>query len=89
MKKAKVTLPNQREKSIMSNSTININFLTATDIKTRTEILKNIAEHYGITTAEAYKEVIDEEAEHLLDYVTGSVRTATSVLMQRHSIHRD
>ena len=72
----------------MSNSTINTSFLTATDIKTRAEILKNIAEHYGITTAEAYEEVTDKEAEHLLDYVTGSVCTATSVLMQRHAIQR-
>jgi len=29
--------------------------------------------------------VTDEEAEHLLDYVTGPERAATSLLMKRHS----
>ena len=72
----------------MSNSTINTNFLAATDSRTKTEILANIAENYRISNTEAYEEVTHEEAEHLLDYVTGSVRTATSVLMQRHSVKR-
>ena len=72
----------------MSNSTITTHFLAATDSKTKAEILSNIAGHYGISNSEAYDEVTHEEAEHLLDYVTGSVRTATSVLMQRHSVKR-
>jgi hypothetical protein len=56
------------------------------DSKSKTMILENIANHYGITTAEAESEVTDSEAEHLLDYVTGSLRAATSVLMQRHGL---
>lgn len=59
-------------------------FLAAVDTKTKNMILENIAKHYGITTTEAYEEVTDTEAEHLLDYVTGPERMATGALMQKH-----
>lgn len=59
-------------------------FLNAIDAKTKAAILENIAKNYGITSEEAYEEVTDAEAEHLLDYVTGPERAATSVLMQKH-----
>lgn len=68
----------------MSNAQINQAFFAATDAKTKADVLANIANHYGITSAEAYEEVTAEEAEHLLDYVTGPTRAAVSVLMQRH-----
>ena len=61
-------------------------FFAAIDAKTKSEILDNIAENYGITAAEAFAEVTGSDAEHLLDYVTGSVRLATSALMQRHGL---
>lgn len=38
----------------------------------KTLILTNIASHYGITINEAYDEVADEKAEHILDYITGA-----------------
>lgn len=69
----------------MTNAQINTNFLASTDAATKSSILANIAKHYGITSAEAYAEVTDEEAEHLLDYVTGPERAATSLLMKRHA----
>jgi DNA-binding XRE family transcriptional regulator len=50
------------------------NFLDVIDAKTKAEILNNIANHYGITAEEAFAEVTDSEAEHLLDYVTGPAR---------------
>lgn len=68
----------------MTNNEINIKFLSATDAKTRDEILSSVAKHYGITNDDALKEVSHEEAEHLLDYLTGDVRTATSLLMRRN-----
>lgn len=68
------------------NATITKKFLAATDAKTKASILDNIASHYGITPAEAEEEVTDDEAESLLDYVTGPVRTATHVLMKRHGL---
>lgn len=70
----------------MTNGQINQMFLNATDSKTKTEILSTIAKHYGITQADAMKEVIDQDAEHLLDYLTGPTRTATSLLMKRHGL---
>jgi len=67
----------------MSNSTFTIAFLNSTDLRTKNEILSNIANHYGITNEEAYEEVIDEEAESIMDYITGSIRPAISVLVQK------
>lgn len=68
------------------NPSTNKAFLAATDPATRTEILAAIAAHYGITEAEALEEVTSPDAEHLLDYLTGSTRTATSLLMKRHGL---
>jgi hypothetical protein len=70
----------------MTTNEINKTFLAATDKKTKTAILSAIAAHYGITQTEAFEEVIHEEAEHLLDYLTGNIRTATSLLMKRHNL---
>ena len=61
-------------------------FLSKVDAKTRGEILTNIAKHYGIDQSAALDEVTDDEAEHLLDYVTGPERAAANVLMQKHGI---
>ena len=65
----------------------NEEFLSAVDSKTRDEILASIANHYGITTEEAYAEVADEKAEPLLDYLVEPHRSAASGLMQRHGMH--
>ena len=72
----------------MTNSEINKNFLAVLNINTKTEILNAVATHYGITVNEAYDELVDDEAEHILDYLTGNVRSATSVLFQRHNFAR-
>jgi len=69
-----------------TNHTATIAFFAATDSKTKNEILSAIAKHYGISESEAFDEVTDIEAESLLDYLTGSIRTATSLLMKRHGI---
>lgn len=68
----------------MANANKNITFLNAIDSETKTAILENIAKHYQISTDDAYQEVTDDEAEHLLEYITGAERTATYVLMQKH-----
>jgi hypothetical protein len=64
--------------------TLNHNFLSLIDIRTRQAILKNIADHYGISMEQAYREITDEDAEHLLDYVTGPTRYAVQALMKRY-----
>jgi hypothetical protein len=69
-----------------SNMNSTIAFFSVTDSKTKNEILSAIAKHYGISQSEALEEVTGEEAESLLDYLTGSIRTATSLLMKRHGI---
>ena len=68
----------------MNNSQKNAKFLAATDAKSKAAILDNIANRYAITMEEAFAEVTEDSAEHLLDYVTGPQRAATSVMMQRH-----
>lgn len=66
------------------NAEITRKFFEATDAKTKDLILSSIAEHYGITKEEALEEVLHEDAEHLLDYLTGSQRNAAYIIMQRH-----
>ena len=70
----------------MTNSEITKKFFAAIDAKTKSEIITNIAGNYGISQEAAFDEVTDQDAEHLLDYVTGPQRAATSVLMQRHGL---
>lgn len=65
---------------------LNKRFLAVIPAVTKASILGNIARHYGITPEKAFEEVTGEEAEHILDYVTGPLRLAASVLMQRHGL---
>lgn len=65
---------------------LNAQFLSVIDQKSKVSILGSIAGQYGITLEEAYAEVVDPEAEHLLDYLREPMRSATSVLMQRHGL---
>ena len=74
--------PDERNK--MTNAEKTRRFFAATDASTKSDVLANIASHYGISQESALEEVLDEGAEHLLDYVTGPTRAAVSVLMQRH-----
>lgn len=52
----------------------NADFLSKIHADVKSAILGNIAKHYGITVAAAEAEVIDPEAEHIMDYVTGPRR---------------
>lgn len=61
----------------------NAKFLNSIDERTREGILRNIAGNYQISTNTALAAVTDPQAEHLLEYLTGSVRGATHVLMKR------
>ncbi|NWD57233.1 hypothetical protein HX878_21115 [Pseudomonas veronii] len=64
----------------------NEKFLSVIDGDTKAAILESIAGHYGITAEQAFAEVADEQAEHLLDYMVEPMRTAASVLMQSHGM---
>lgn len=65
---------------------LNEKFLSVVDSETRSSILQAVATHYNITPSQAYEEVTDSEAEHLLDYLVEPIRRATSLLMQRHGL---
>ena len=68
----------------MTNAEINKKFLATVDAKSKDMILASIAKHYGISPAEMYDELVDEDAENILDYMTGPERTAAHALYQRH-----
>jgi len=68
------------------NATITKKFLALIDAKTKAMILDNIANHYGATKEQALEEITGPEAESLLDYTTGKVRFAASVLMQTYGL---
>ena len=70
----------------MNNNQITIAFFNLTETKVKDDVLTSIAKHYGISNKEALEEILDDEAESLLDYLTGSVRTATHALMQKHGL---
>ena len=59
-------------------------FLSQLSQAAEDEILNSIAKHYQISKQEAREEITSPEAEHLLDYLVGPARLATSVLLQRH-----
>jgi hypothetical protein len=61
-------------------------FMWALESSVFEAILENIAAHYGITKAEAFDEITHDEAENLLDYVTGKERVAVSVLAQKYGL---
>ena len=67
----------------MTNAAKTTQFLASVTPETKNDILDNIAKHYGITREQAYAEVTDDEAEHLLDYVTGPMRSGVSLFMDR------
>ena len=67
----------------MTNSKLTIDFLDSLNLKTKNEILINIANHYGITLHEAYDEITYDYAENIMDYVTGSIRPAVSLLYKK------
>lgn len=69
----------------MTNGAKNLTFLNRIDETTKNNILSNIAVHYQITNEMAFEEVTHEEAEHLLDYVTGNERNSVHILMQMHN----
>jgi len=69
--------------AILKPMKTNTAFLAAITAEARNSILEAIARNYGITLNEAFEEVTHEEAENLLDYLTGATRAAASVLMQK------
>lgn len=68
----------------MLNSEINRKFLEAIGTSAATRILDEIAKHYCVSSEEIRKEVTDEGAENILDYMTEPERSAAYVLYLRN-----
>ena len=67
----------------MKNSAINQAFLASTTKEMKSAILSNIAKHYGINIYEAELELYDDEAENIMDYITGPERAVISIIYQK------
>jgi len=67
----------------MTNSMLTTAFLKSTDSKIKNQILQNIASHYRVSIQEAYEEITEKDAESLMDYITGNIRPAISILLQK------
>jgi hypothetical protein len=61
----------------------NQNFLNSVTLALKTNLLSHIAAHYGIDNEQAFKEVTDENAENLYEYLLEPHRSATYALMQK------
>lgn len=70
----------------MAHSKENLAFLASTTPQTKRLILRNIAAHYGVNEDVALAEVTHQDAESLLDYVTGPERAAVSLLMRTYRL---
>lgn len=64
----------------------NAYILRTLDQRTVRDILAHIAAHYGCGVDEIKDEVLHEEAENLLEYITDPMRSAVMVVMQRRGM---
>ena len=67
----------------MTNADRTENFFNAVGKIVTTEIVTNIANHYGTSVSNIYDELYDEDAEALLDYVTIN-RPAVSLMFKKY-----
>ena len=67
----------------MNNAEINRAFLASVSREMKNTIVSNIAKHYGINIYEAELELYDDEAESVMEYVTGPERAAISLIYNK------
>jgi hypothetical protein len=67
----------------MNNGVLNEKFLISIDKEIKNIILKNVSNHYKIDTDEAYQELIDSDAENILEYLTNDVRLTTKLFYDK------
>lgn len=67
----------------LTNAEINTQFLASISKSIKQIILKNIADHYGITPEQAYNEVIGEDAECFLEYMTEPERAGAAMFKRQ------
>jgi len=59
----------------MTNAESNKKFLASVDAKSKDMILLVLAKNYWNASAEIYDDLIDADAENILDYMTGGYRS--------------
>lgn len=72
----------------MNNGETNRSFRASLDAETSGKILASIADDYRTSVMAIFEEVVDEEAQNLLEYMVEPMRSATSVLMQRFNANQ-
>ena len=70
----------------MTNAEATAKFFANIDAGSKAAILANIARNYYITPAQALDEVLDDEAEDLLEYITGPARVLASGMMRHQGL---
>jgi hypothetical protein len=70
----------------MTNAETTQRFFNLIDSQSKNMILESIAKHYGQTVQIILDEVLDSEAESLLDYMVGTERSATYLLMKKYQL---
>lgn len=70
----------------MTNAQKNRAFLDTTSKEIRNIVLDTIADHYRTTADVILDEVIDPEAEHLLDYMVEPTRSVVHIQMRRQQL---
>jgi hypothetical protein len=58
----------------MNHAATTTAFLNHVDSKIKNAILTNIANHYGISNEQALEEITHEDAENIMEYITGPFR---------------
>lgn len=59
----------------MDYSKFNESFLNHIDDDLKQSILKNIADLYNVTKKDVYIELTSDPAEHIIEYISGSLRS--------------
>jgi uncharacterized FlaG/YvyC family protein len=70
----------------MNKGVLNENFLNSINKEFKEAILQNVSYHYKISTKQAYLEIIDKDAENILEYLNNEIRVITKVYYNKFVI---
>ena len=68
----------------MSNAQVNKGFIDSLSVQMNIVVFDNIAKHYGINFQGVADEIYDEEAENIMEYITGKERAAIYVFYKEY-----
>ena len=70
----------------MNKGELNKHFLNSINKEFKRTILSSISNHYQINSDEAYQELIDPDAENILEYLTGYTRNNVKIYYNKFII---